>query len=45
VNGNAGVLVAPAGAPIAVVGFTVAEGRIVEIDVIADPEKLGGLSL
>jgi RNA polymerase sigma factor (sigma-70 family) len=43
VNGNAGVVVAPAGAPIAVVGFTVADGRIVEIDVIADPDKLGGL--
>ena len=45
VNGNAGVIVAPAGKPIAVVGFTVADGRIVEIDVIADPEKLRGLSL
>ena len=45
VNGNAGVVVAPAGKPIAVVGFTVADGRIVEIDVIADPEKLGGLEL
>jgi RNA polymerase sigma-70 factor (ECF subfamily) len=44
VNGSAGVVVAPAGRPIAVVGFTVAEGRIVEIDVIADPEKLGALS-
>ena len=44
VNGNAGVVVAPTGSPIAVVGFTVAEGRIVEIDVIADPEKLRGLS-
>jgi RNA polymerase sigma-70 factor (ECF subfamily) len=45
VNGNAGVVVAPAGKPVAVVGFTVTDGRIVEIDVIADPEKLGGLSL
>ena len=45
VNGNAGVVVAPAGKPIAVVGFTVADGRIVEIDLIADPEKLSGLSL
>ncbi len=45
VNGNAGVVVAPAGKPVAVVGFTVTDGRIAEIDVIADPEKLGGLSL
>ncbi len=45
VNGTAGVVVAPGGKPIAVVGFTVADGRIVEIDVIADREKLSGLSL
>jgi RNA polymerase sigma factor (sigma-70 family) len=45
VNGTAGVVVAPAGRPVAVVGFTVARGRIVEIDVIADPEKLAGLQL
>jgi RNA polymerase sigma factor (sigma-70 family) len=40
VNGAAGLVVAPGPRPIAVVGFTIAEGRIVEIDVIADPEKL-----
>jgi RNA polymerase sigma factor (sigma-70 family) len=45
VNGHAGVVVAPAGKPIAVVGFTVVRGRIVEIDLIADPDKLAGLSL
>jgi RNA polymerase sigma-70 factor (ECF subfamily) len=45
VNGTAGVVVAPAGRPIAVVGFTVARGRIVEIDLIADPEKLARLPL
>ncbi len=42
VNGAAGAVVAPHGKPIAVVGFTVSGGRIVEIDVIADPAKLGG---
>src|SRR2546421_8259356 len=40
VNGAAGLVVAPAGRPMAVVGFTVADQRIVEIDIIADPEKL-----
>jgi RNA polymerase sigma-70 factor (ECF subfamily) len=40
VNGNAGVIVVPREQPVAVVGFIVAEGRIAEIDVIADPAKL-----
>jgi RNA polymerase sigma factor (sigma-70 family) len=44
VNGGAGVVVAPEGRPFAVVGFTIADGRIVEIDVVADPEKLRGLA-
>jgi len=41
VNGAAGAVVARHGRPFAVVGFTVSSGRIVEIDVIADPAKLG----
>jgi len=44
VNGAAGVVVAPEGRPFAVVGFTVANGRIVEIDLVADPEKLRRLA-
>ena len=40
VNGNAGVIVVPGTKPIAVVGFSVADGRITEIDLIADPAKL-----
>jgi RNA polymerase sigma factor (sigma-70 family) len=40
VNGDAGVIVIPREKPIAVVSFAVAGGRIVEIDVIADPAKL-----
>ena len=40
VNGGAGLVVGRPGRPIAVVGFTVARGRIVEIDLITDPEKL-----
>ncbi len=43
VNGAAGVIVRPGAKTIAVVGFTVSRGRIAEIDVIADAEKLRGL--
>jgi RNA polymerase sigma factor (sigma-70 family) len=44
VNGTAGVIVVPGKKPIAVVGFTITDGRIAEIDVIADPAKLRGLA-
>jgi RNA polymerase sigma factor (sigma-70 family) len=44
VNGAAGLVVMPGGAPIAVIGFTVARGRILEIDLVANPEKLRGLA-
>jgi RNA polymerase sigma factor (sigma-70 family) len=40
VNGAPGVVVAPRGRPLAVAAFTVARGRIVEIDVLADPDRL-----
>jgi RNA polymerase sigma-70 factor (ECF subfamily) len=40
VNGAAGVVVTVKGRPFAVMGFTVAGGRIVEIDTIADPERV-----
>ncbi len=40
VNGAAGVVVTMGGRPITVTGFTVAEGKIVEIDAIADPERV-----
>jgi RNA polymerase sigma-70 factor (ECF subfamily) len=40
VNGAAGVVVTVRGRPFAVLGFTVAEGKIVEIDAIADPERV-----
>jgi RNA polymerase sigma-70 factor (ECF subfamily) len=43
VNGNAGVIVVPGQKPIAIVSFSVADGRIVEIDLVADPAKLRGL--
>jgi RNA polymerase sigma-70 factor (ECF subfamily) len=40
VNGAAGVVVTMRGRPVTVMGFTVAEGKIVEIDAIADPERV-----
>ncbi|MPZ95180.1 MAG: sigma-70 family RNA polymerase sigma factor [Propionibacteriales bacterium] len=45
VNGAAGVVTAPQGKPLSVMGFTVTGGRIVEIDVLADPERLRHLDL
>ena len=45
VNGAAGVVVAPGGRPFAVMGFTVTNGKIVEIDVLADPQRLGAIEL
>jgi RNA polymerase sigma factor (sigma-70 family) len=45
VNGAAGVVVAPPGRPFAVMGFTVRRGKIAEIDVLADPERLRRLDL
>jgi RNA polymerase sigma factor (sigma-70 family) len=43
VNGAAGVVVAPGGKPYAVMGFTVRGGKIVEIDILVDPERLSQL--
>ena len=45
VNGAAGFVVAPRGRPVAVAGVTVAHGRIVEIDLLADPARLQELDL
>jgi RNA polymerase sigma factor (sigma-70 family) len=45
VNGAAGVIVAPRGRPFSVMGFTVTGGKIVEIDSLADPERLRQLDL
>jgi RNA polymerase sigma factor (sigma-70 family) len=45
VNGAAGVVVAPAGRAVSVMGFTVAGGKIVAIDALADPERLAELDL
>jgi RNA polymerase sigma-70 factor (ECF subfamily) len=45
VNGAAGVVVTAGEQPVAIMGFTVSRGKIVEIDAIADPERLGRLDL
>jgi ketosteroid isomerase-like protein len=45
VNGAAGVIVARRGQAFAVIGFTVAGGRIVRIDILADPARLRSLRL
>lgn len=44
VNGAAGLVLARGPRPFAVAGFTIEEGRIVELDLIADPQKLRALS-
>jgi RNA polymerase sigma factor (sigma-70 family) len=43
-NGAAGVVVVRRGEPVTVIAFTVAGGRIVEMDAIADPERVGPLA-
>ncbi len=40
VNGTAGVVITLEGRPHAVMAFTVSGGRITEIDVIGDPERV-----
>ncbi len=45
VNGAVGALVVIDGRPFALMGFTVTGGRIAEIDILADPERLSGLAL
>jgi RNA polymerase sigma-70 factor (ECF subfamily) len=44
INGRAGVVITVHGRPFAVMGFTVAQGKIVEIDAIADPERVGNIA-
>jgi RNA polymerase sigma factor (sigma-70 family) len=45
VNGTAGIVAVPGGRPFAVLGFTVRRGKIVEILILADPERLRRLDL
>jgi RNA polymerase sigma-70 factor (ECF subfamily) len=45
INGTAGVVVARGREPFSVMGFTLRDGRIVEIYAVADPERLARLDL
>ena len=40
VNGAAGVVIISGGRPTTVMGFTIADGKIIEIDAIGDPERV-----
>jgi RNA polymerase sigma-70 factor, ECF subfamily len=44
VNGAAGVIITLQGQPLALMGFTVADGKIVEADVIVDPDRLARIT-
>jgi RNA polymerase sigma factor (sigma-70 family) len=45
IDGAAGLVWTPGGVPRVVFGFTIAGGRIVAIDVVADPERLSRLQV
>ncbi len=45
VNGGPGVVSTIDGRPTAVLAFTVADGLIVEIDILADPHRLAALDI
>nr|MDQ2812101.1 RNA polymerase subunit sigma-70 [Actinomycetota bacterium] len=44
VNGAAGAVVTAGGRPITVIGFTIADGKITEINAIADPHRLPAIT-
>ena len=44
VNGAAGAVVTSRGRPFAILGFIVAEGKIVEMDILGDPERVGSIA-
>jgi RNA polymerase sigma-70 factor (ECF subfamily) len=45
VNGAAGLVASLGGRPLSVVAFTVRDGKIAEIDILSDPERLSQLDL
>lgn len=45
VNGSVGIFNAPNGIPMAIMGFTIAGGKVVEIDILADPARLRELDV
>ena len=44
-NGTAGLVTAPHGELFSVMGFSIRGGRVVEIDILADPARLAGLGI
>ena len=44
VNGAPGVVITVRGRPFAILGFTVTNGKIIEIDAIADPERVARIA-
>jgi RNA polymerase sigma factor (sigma-70 family) len=40
VNGGAGIATVPDGQPLSIMGLTIRRGKIVEIDILSDPERL-----
>jgi RNA polymerase sigma-70 factor (ECF subfamily) len=46
VNGSVGLVCRlPDGRLFSVIGFTIADGRVVEMDILADPDRLSRLDL
>ncbi|MFJ8027116.1 RNA polymerase sigma factor SigJ [Streptomyces sp. NPDC096311] len=45
VNGAIGVVTAPEGRPLSVMGVTITDGRVVEMYILADPERLTHVNL
>jgi DNA-directed RNA polymerase specialized sigma24 family protein/ketosteroid isomerase-like protein len=45
VNGTPGIVTAPDGQPFSVMSLAITDGRIVQIDILADPERLRRLDL
>jgi RNA polymerase sigma factor (sigma-70 family) len=45
VNGGAGAVVTVDGRPVAVMAFTVVDGKIVEVNIVADPERIARLDV
>jgi len=44
INGTAGVIVTALERPVTLIGFTIAEGKIVEIDALSDPQRLPAIA-
>jgi RNA polymerase sigma-70 factor (ECF subfamily) len=45
INGAAGLVWAPGGRPRVVFAFTIARGKVVDIEMVADPDRLGRFDL